>query len=628
MADFVQKITFHNKREEKLKWEGTFKDYLKLVERDPRIARSAHARVFDMIMEAGVSYRGKEKIYNFFVGEIFGLGDTLKRIVEEYLKPASCHLDTKRRILVLVGPVGSGKSTIVNLLKRGLEKYTKTPRGALYAIKGCPMQEEPLHLIPQGLRPEFEESFGINVEGELCPFCRLMVREAYGGKIEDVLVERIFISEQDRVGIGTFSPSDPKSQDMAELVGSMDFSTVGQYGSESDPRAYRFDGELNKANRGIMEFQEIFKADVKFLYVLLSLAQEGCFKAGRYALISADELVVGHTNEGEFKKFIEEEKNEALKSRLFVVPVPYNLKVSEEVKIYEKLISQSLWGKGGGKHIAPHTLTAAAYFSVLTRLKESSRSGINLVKKMKLYDGELEGGYTAFDVEELKREFPREGFEGIDPRVVAERLSYALVSAEKKCINALDILASLKEGINRHMTLSDEEVDRYSGLLDLAWREYQALLERDIKSIVIKKNFHRVKEEIQRYLENIKLLFEEKEESASTEIKNGADEEFMGLIERELGIVSEPARSVFREEIHARLRIYAQRGKDFNLESHRGIREAVEKKIFCEAALGLKSNGEDSSDAKKELLEGLINSLGYCLVCARELLDYWLRLWA
>ena len=444
MADFVQKISSHNKWEEKLKWEGTFKDYLKLVEKDPRIARSAHARVFDMIMEAGVSHSGKEKKYNFFAEEIFGLGDTLKKIVDEYLKPASCYLDTKRRILILVGPVGSGKSTIVNMLKKGLEEYTKTPQGALYSIKGCPMQEEPLHLIPRSLRPEFEEFFGVKVEGELCPFCRLRVREVYGGRIEDVLVERIFISEQDRVGIGTFSPSDPKSQDMAELVGSMDFSTVGRYGSESDPRAYKFDGELNKANRGIMEFQEIFKADEKFLYILLNLAQEGCFKAGRYALISADELVVGHTNEGEFKKFIEEEKNEALKSRLFVVPVPYNLKVSEEVKIYQKLISQSFWGRGGDKHMAPHTLTAAAYFSVLTRLKESNRSGINLVKKMKLYDGELDGGYTSFDVEELKREFPREGFEGIDPRFVADRLSYALVSAEKKCINALDIFASLK----------------------------------------------------------------------------------------------------------------------------------------------------------------------------------------
>ncbi|KUK11207.1 MAG: Putative serine protein kinase, PrkA [Clostridia bacterium 41_269] len=622
----MQKIKSHNKWEEELKWEGTFRDYLKLVEKDPRIARSAHARVFDMIMEAGVLKSGKEKKYKFFAGEIFGLENTLKKIVDEYLRPASCHLDTKRRVLILVGPVGSGKSTIVNMLKKGLEGYTKTPQGALYSIKGCPMQEEPLHLMPQNLRQEFEKLYGVKVEGELCPFCRLMVKEVYGDRIEDVLVERIFISEQDRVGIGTFSPSDPKSQDMAELVGSMDFSTVGQYGSESDPRAYRFDGELNKANRGIMEFQEIFKADEKFLYILLNLAQEGCFKAGRYALISADELVVGHTNEGEFKKFIEEEKNEALKSRLFVVPVPYNLKVSQEKKIYQKLISQSLWRRGGDKHMAPHTLTAAAYFSVLTRLKETNRAGINLVKKMKLYDGELNGGYTSLDVEELKREFPREGFEGIDPRFVVDRLSYALVSAEKKCINVLDIFASLKEGIAQHMTLSAEEVEKYSKLLDLARREFEVQLEKDIRSMVLSINSKRVEEEIQKYLKNVELFFEQKKETASSDEKGEADEEFMGLIERELGILSEQAKLIFREEIHARLSIYAQKGKKFNLKSHKGIREAVEKKVFWEEIYELKSEDENPN-VKQRLLECMISSLGYCPICAEELLDYWLKLW-
>jgi len=178
------------------------------------------------------------------------------------------------------------------------------------------------------------------------------------------------------------------------------------------------------------------------------------------------------------------------------------------------------------------------------------------------------------------------------------------------------------------MALSAEEVERYSQLLDLARREYEAQLERDIKSMVIRKNSKQVREEIQRYLENLELFFEQKRKSASFGRMSGADEEFMGLIERELGIASEPARSVFREEIHARLSIYAQRGKKFNLECHRGIREAVEKKIFWEAALELKGNEEGSLETKKELLEGLINSLGYCPICARELLDYWLRLWA
>src|SRR5699024_5426823 len=213
-------------------------------------------------------------------------------------------LDVKKRILLLMGPVSGGKSTLVTMLKRGLEEYALTDNGAVYAIKGCPMHENPLHLIPQHLRSDFEKEYGIKIEGTLSPLNRLKLEEDYGGKIEDVKVERIFFSEDRRTGIGTFSPSDPKSQDIADLTGSIDFSTIATYGSESDPRAYRFDGELNKANRGLMEFQEMLKCDEKFLWHLLSLTQEGNFKAGRFALISADEMIVAHTNEAEYRSFI------------------------------------------------------------------------------------------------------------------------------------------------------------------------------------------------------------------------------------------------------------------------------------------------------------------------------------
>ncbi|GAW91240.1 putative serine protein kinase PrkA [Calderihabitans maritimus] len=287
--DILKRLELHRQEEQKLRWEGTFRDYLKLVIENPKICRLAHERIYDMIVSAGVEEVDGVKKYKFFSSEIFGLDKTLERLVEEYFHSAARRLDVRKRILLLMGPVSGGKSTIVNLIKRGLEKYTRTDEGAVYAIKGCPMHEEPLHLIPRELREEFQQEYGIYIEGTLCPSCRLMVEEKYGGRVEDVPVQRIVFSEEDRVGIGTFSPSDPKSQDIADLTGSVDFSTIAEYGSESDPRAYRFDGELNKANRGIMEFQEMLKCDEKFLYNLLSLSQEGNFKAGRFALIYADE---------------------------------------------------------------------------------------------------------------------------------------------------------------------------------------------------------------------------------------------------------------------------------------------------------------------------------------------------
>lgn len=291
--DFVKRLQEHRQMEREQVWTGTFKDYLQVVKECPWVCQLAHSRIYHMIKDAGVEEKEDgTKRYKFFETELFGLEKTLEKLVEEYFHPAARRLDVRKRILLLMGPVSGGKSTLVHMLKKGLERYSRTDKGALYAIKGCPMHEEPLHLIPKELREEFQKEYDIYIEGELCPSCRLMVQTEYQGNIEDVEVERIFLSEENRIGIGTFTPSDPKSQDIADLTGSIDFSTIAEYGSESDPRAYRFDGELNIANRGIMEFQEMLKCDEKFLWNLLSLSQEGNFKAGRFALIYADEMIV------------------------------------------------------------------------------------------------------------------------------------------------------------------------------------------------------------------------------------------------------------------------------------------------------------------------------------------------
>ena len=401
--DILDKVRSFREEENKLKWEGTFADYLDIVKKRKEVAQTAHSRVYNMIKSSGLIEKDGNRLYQFFGEEIFGLEESIERLVEEYFHPAAKRLDVRKRILLLMGPVSGGKSTIVTLLKRGLESYSRTDEGAVYAIKGCPMHEDPLHLIPQHLRKDFYESYGIRIEGSLSPLNTMRLEKEYDGEIENVLVERIFFSEDKRVGIGTFTPSDPKSQDIADLTGSIDFSTIAEFGSESDPRAYRFDGELNKANRGMMEFQEMLKLDEKFLWHLLSLTQEGNFKAGRFALISADELIVAHTNETEYRSFISNKKNEALHSRIIVMPIPYNLKVGQEERIYEKMIKESDMAH---VHIAPHALRVAAIFSVLTRLEDSKKQGMDVVKKMRLYDGENVEGFNQVDVEELKKEFP------------------------------------------------------------------------------------------------------------------------------------------------------------------------------------------------------------------------------
>ena len=480
--DILNKVRNFREEENRLKWEGTFAEYLNIVKERKEVAQTAHSRVYNMIKSAGVTEKDGRNYINFFGEEIFGLEESIERLVEEYFHPAAKRLDVRKRILLLMGPVSGGKSTIVTLLKRGLEKYSKTDEGAVYAIKGCPMHEDPLHLIPHHLREDFFEEYGIRIEGSLSPLNTMRLEQEYDGRIENVLVERIFFSEDKRVGIGTFTPSDPKSQDIADLTGSIDFSTIAEFGSESDPRAYRFDGELNKANRGIMEFQEMLKLDEKFLWHLLSLTQEGNFKAGRFALISADELIVAHTNETEYRSFISNKKNEALHSRIIVMPIPYNLKVSQEERIYEKMIKESDMAH---VHIAPHALRVAAIFSILTRLEDSKKQGIDLVKKMRLYDGESVEGFNRVDVEELKKEFPNEGMNGIDPRYVINRISSAIIRKEVPAINALDVLRSLKDGLDQHASISQEDREKYMNYIAIARKEYDEIAKKEVQKAFV-----------------------------------------------------------------------------------------------------------------------------------------------
>ncbi|MCY7733532.1 PrkA family serine protein kinase [Bacillus safensis] len=623
--DILKKIEQHREEEQRLKWEGTFSDYLDIIKENPLVAQSAHSRVYHMIKDSGIEEENGVRTYKFFDRELFGLEESLERLVEEYFHPAAKRLDVRKRILLLMGPVSGGKSTLVTRLKRGLEEYSLTDHGAVYAIKGCPMHEDPLHLIPQNLREDFYREYGIRVQGNLSPLNMMRLEEEYGGRIEDVRVERIFFSEDKRTGIGTFSPSDPKSQDIADLTGSIDFSTIAEFGSESDPRAYRFDGELNKANRGMMEFQEMLKCDEKFLWHLLSLTQEGNFKAGRFALISADELIVAHTNETEYRSFISNKKNEALHSRIIVMPIPYNLKVTEEERIYHKMISES---DVSDVHIAPHTLKVAAMFSILTRLKEPKRSDIDLVKKMRLYDGESVEGFQSVDIDEMKKEFHDEGMSGIDPRYVINRISSTIIRKNMESINALDVLRSLKEGLDQHPSISSEDRERYLNFISVARKEYDDIAKKEVQKAFVYSYEESAKTLMDNYLDNVEAYCNKnKLRDPLTGEEMNPDEKLMRSIEEQIGI-SENAKKAFREEILIRISAYARKGKRFDYNSHERLREAIQKKLFADlkdvVKITTSTKTPDEQQLKKvnEVVARLIDEHGYNSTSANELLKY------
>lgn len=620
----------HRRERERLKWEGIFRDYFELVTANPRLAQLSHARICDMILAAGVEKiaegtRDEINRYKFFSDELFGIEEPIAKIVE-YFKSAAQRLEVRKRILLLMGPVGGGKSTIVTMLKRGLEQWTRTDQGAVYAIKDCPMHEEPLHLIPVELRPEIEKHYGLYIEGELCPQCRYNLEHVYHGRHEDVRVERIVFSEKDRIGIGTFAPSDPKSQDITELTGSIDLSTIGEIGVESDPRAYRFDGELNIANRGMMEFIEILKSDEKFLYSLLTLSQEQSIKTGRFAMIYADEVIMSHTNENEYNAFVGNRKSEALQDRIIMIKVPYNLKVTQEERIYDKLLKQSEALRN--VHIAPNTLRVAAMFAIMSRLEEPKKASVDIVKKMKLYDGEDVEGFKSKDVRELKEETVREGMDGISPRYIINRLSNALVRDNIQCINPIDALRAIKDGFDQHTGISAEQRERYLNLIALARREYDTIAKTEVQRAFVYSFEEMAKNLCNAYLDNVEAYCnKEKLKDPITEEELEPDERLMRSIEEQIGI-SENAKNTFRQEILIRISSYSRKGKQFEYNSHDRLKEAIEKKIFADLkdvvkiTTSAKTPDADQLRRINEVVDRLIKDHGYCPVCANELLSY------
>ena len=623
--DLIERLEHYRKEEQKLAWQGTFAQYFDLVIANPQIAQLSHARVHNMIATAGMEV-GKhgERSYSFFARDLFGLEQTLQQLVE-YFSSAARRLEVRKRILLLMGPVGGGKSTIVTLLKRGLERYTRTGAGAVYAIKGCPMHEEPLHLIPDSLRPDIQKEYGIYIEGDLCPVCRQNLRDAYEGRIEDVLVERIVFSEKSRVGIGTFTPSDPKSQDISELTGSIDLSTIGEYGVESDPRAYRFDGELNIANRGLMEFIEMLKCDEKFLYGLLTLSQEQSIKTGRFSMIYADEVIVSHTNENEYNAFVANRRSEALQDRIIVIKVPYNLRVSDEVKIYEKLLAESALV---GVHIAPYTLQVASTFAVLSRLEPSKKAGMSLLKKLKLYDGEEVEGFTQNDVRELREEAVREGMDGISPRYIINRLSNALIKDNVTCLNPIDALRALRDGFEQHTSITREERERLLNLIAEARKEYDEIAKREVQRAFVYSFEQSARTLLNNYLDNVEAFCNKaKLRDPITEEEVEPDEKLMRSIEEQIG-VTETAKKAFREEVLIRISALARRGQTFEYRSHERLKEASEKKLFADLKDVVKITTSTKTPDPEQLrrindvVDRLVSQHGYCTECANELLKY------
>ncbi len=652
---------------QELNWTGSFEDYLAIVRENPKVTRTAFQRMYDMILSYGqeeyIDNKKKLTRYNFFKDEhhggrdaVFGLDIPLMRLVNVFKAAAQRH-GAEKRVILLHGPVGSSKSTIARLLKKGMEEYTRTHDGALYTyewhipkelghISGgheifpSPMHEEPLRLIPGDWRERAFKQLGLGneqnpifIEGDINPACRQIFRELmahYKGDWSQVMthvrVKRLVFSEKDRIGIGTFQPKDEKNQDSTELSGDINYRKIAEYGSDSDPRAFNFDGEFNIANRGIIEFIEVLKLDVAFLYDLLGASQEHKIKPKKFAQTDIDEVIIGHTNEAEYKKLLNNEFMEALRDRTVKIDIPYITRLAEEVKIYKKDYNAE---RIRGKHIAPHTLEIAAMWGVLTRLEDPKKHNLTLLQKLKLYDGKTLPGFTQDNIKELRKEAQREGMDGVSPRYIQDKIANTLVSDKGTSINPFMLLNELESGLRHHSLITNPELRRrYTELLTVVKQEYEDIVKNEVQRAISADEGAIVKL-CANYIDNIKAYTQkERVKNRYTGQDEEPDERLMRSIEDKIDI-PESRKDDFRREIMNYIGALAVEGRQFDYKTNERLHKALEMKLFEDQKDSIKLTSLVSAVVDREaqakidvVKERLIRNYGYDEESATDILNF------
>lgn len=612
-------------------WRGTLLEYLEKVQKDPTLPKLAHSRLHDMIMVGGSSlvtesddprtkrlYKDETlKVYNFFKDEFFGIERTAAQIAR-YFHSASLKGEESRQVLYLMGPVGSGKSSLVEKLQRGLEETAP-----MYAIEGCPMFEEPLHLLPRHLRKQFEDMLGVHIEGDLCPVCRFRLREEFKLEYERFPVTTVEFSKRNRKGIGVVPPVDPNNQDTSVLIGSEDISKLDMY-SEGDPRVLELNGAFNVGNRGIVEFIEVFKNETEYLHAMITATQEKTVPApGRHGTVYVDSVIVAHSNEAEWQKFKADHTNEAILDRIVVVKVPYNLRLSEEVKIYQKILRKSDFRA----HVAPYTLEIASMFAILTRLETTGKC--DLLTKMRLYNGEevVEKGRTKkINIQELREDTKREGLSGISTRFIMKSLDNAL-SESGRCINPINVREAMINMVKDQDIADDTRKVYLEFLQDTIHKEYLELLEKEITKAFVYAYQEQAESLFQNYLDHAEAYVNKtKVKDRNTREELQPDEGFLKSIEEQIAIIGSAADG-FRQEVIAYLWAASRRGEKVTYQSYEPLKEAIEKKLMTSvrdiSRIITKARTRDEDQGKKydTMVKGLLDH-GYCEYCVDVVLKY------
>ena len=629
-TNFLELIETQRSVSKREKFKGTFLEYLELVQENPDIAKLSHKRLCDAIEDAGVSVMPDDdsrkhklfdgnniKLYDYFQDEFFGMEKVIAKVMN-FLKSAALKGEESRQVLLLMGPVGAGKSALTEHIKSALEGLP------YFHLKGDPQRGEPLQLIPRSLRDDFQKALGVKIDGDISPVARHVLLDEFSGKYEEFPVVETTFSQRARRGVAAVPPMDANSQDTSVLIGSEDISKLDMY-PEDDPRVLSLNGAFNVGNRGIVEFIELFKNEIEFLHTIITATQEKRVPSpGRSDMIHFDGVILAHCNEAEWNRFRSQHTNEAILDRVVKVNVPYVLELDQEIKIYEKQLSRSDFSA----HIAPHTIKVASMFSVMSRLKQSQKCDI--ITKMKIYNGEdviEKGRVKKIDIKDLREEAREEGMNGISTRFIMKSIDNALTSADKPLITPVSIISSLTMKVKEQ--LIDEEFRTYClELLKIVREEYLRILETEIAKAFITAYEEQAQSLFDNYLDNAEAYTtRQKIKDRVTKEQREPDEDFMRVIEEQIGIVGS-SRDGFRSDVTAYMFAKLRRGETVNYQSYEPLKEAVEGYLIGSvkdmARIVTKSKTRDDEQQKKysEMVQVMMDEYGYNADSAEEILTF------
>ena len=629
--DFLKIIQNQRSKKKDLKFEGSLIDYMEMVKKDPSVVKLAHKRLYDAIETHGVEtladddprknkiFDGEDlKVYDYFQGEFFGMEKVIAKLMR-FLKSAALRGEESRQVLLLMGPVGAGKSALTEHIKSSLEQVT------YYHLKDDPQRGEPLQLIPRSLRAEMEKILKLQIEGDISPVARQQLLDEYNGEYENFPVVQSTFSQRGRRGIAVVPPMDANSQDVSVLIGSEDISKLDKY-SEDDARILSLNGAFNVGNRGIVELVEVFKNEIEFLHTIITATQEKRVPSpGKHDMVYFDGVILAHCNESEWNRFQSSHTNEAILDRIVKINVPYVLELNQEIRIYEKILNRSDFDM----HIAPHTLKVASMFSVMSRLKASQKCDI--LTKMKLYNGEdviEKGRVKKIDIKDLKEESRNEGMNGISTRFIMKSIDAALTDSNGDFVTPISVMHAITSQVKEQIV--DEDFRSYCLELiqQVVREEYLKILETEIAKAFVTAYEEQAQSLFDTYLDNAEAhTTHQRIKDRVSKEEREPDERFMRSIEEQIGITGS-SRDGFRSDVTAYMFAQLRRGTKVNYTSYEPLKEAIEGYLISSvkdmARIVTKSKTRDDDHQKKynDMITTMVDEYGYTPDSAEEILVF------